>query len=226
MKRDTRKKQWILLGLILLLSSSFLYAFWKQEAPVEQSGAQIAGIDFSAVELQKQIEEKQAPVEEEAKTPQTPDDKSQTPSSNNDTNQTAKPAQPKEEAPVKQPQQQLVTISIDMTNILSHMDKVNDSVKRFIPPNGIVLGAVTMEYQAGDTVYSILQRACSANGISLLANNGYVRYIHDIGEFDAGGSSGWLFQVNGSTPSIGSNSYQVKPNDVIAWRFSVVQGDI
>ena len=61
---------------------------------------------------------------------------------------------------------------------------------------------------------------------TLDASNGYVKYINNIGEFDAGKSSGWLYAVNGTVCTISSTQYKVKAGDVIEWRYTVKVGDI
>lgn len=224
MKQETRKKQWMVLIVVFLLSFSFLFVLWNgQEEPVTIGATSIGNL--FELNVQEQIEKE---VETPSPQPDTKDTETsvdQPPqTSNKDQNITA-PA-PIEKEEVKAPVTQTVTISIDMQTILSSLDKVSAAVRPYIPTNGIVLASTQVEIKEGDSVYQILERACANNGISLIANNGYVRFIHEVGEFDAGQTSGWLYQVNGVSPSVGANGYKVKANDVIAWRYSVVQGDI
>ena len=156
------------------------------------------------------------------------DDTKDTPSKG----ETAKPkdettnTKPKEEPVVKPQEKKYVTLSIDTLNALAHMDMIDASVKRFVPTSGYFLSSLRVEYMEGESVYDLLKRICTQQGIDLISDSGYVRYIGNIGEFDAGRSSGWMYVVNGSTPSVGSASYSLQEGDVIQWRFTVYQGDV
>lgn len=49
----------------------------------------------------------------------------------------------------------------------------------------------------------------------------YVAAIGSLSEKDYGGSSGWTYSVNGSTPSKSSASYTVKDGDSIVWIYVI-----
>jgi len=79
--------------------------------------------------------------------------------------------------------------------------------------------------QSGDTVFSVLKRACQAAGVSLDSSQmpGYSAYIKGIGnleEFDCGPQSGWVYSVNGAYSSTGCSKYTVKAGDAIAFRYT------
>lgn len=246
---DTKKKkriiQAVMIGVILLLSSSFLFVMWKTQTKEEGDFATLALVvnDYQVPEqLQQEQTEKSNEQKKDNEEPnKEPSEKSeekqveqkgeeQTAAKKEEEKETShsetKTEKPKEEAPVDSNAIRYVSVSIDCTNVLDHMELVNDSVKRFIPADGIILAPIQIAYEEKDTAFSILQKACAQQGISLTASGGYVKYISNFGERDAGGSSGWLYQVNGVTPTIGSAGYQVKENDVIAWRFTLTQGDV
>jgi hypothetical protein len=86
---------------------------------------------------------------------------------------------------------------------------------------------LTVEYHAGDSVYTLLQRLCKKQSIELspdLKSNSTSVYIDDIGGLyagDNGGMSGWIYFVNGDKPDISSGNYFPKPNDTIKWVYTL-----
>ena len=42
-------------------------------------------------------------------------------------------------------------------------------------------------------------------------------YIDQIGRYAAGGSAGWVFKVNGQSPSVGADQVALKAGDVVLW---------
>jgi hypothetical protein len=43
------------------------------------------------------------------------------------------------------------------------------------------------------------------------------RYVDQIGRYPAGGSSGWVFKVNGVSPPVGADAVVLKPGDRVLW---------
>ena len=42
-------------------------------------------------------------------------------------------------------------------------------------------------------------------------------YVAQIGLYPAGGSSGWVYKVNGVSPPVGADQYQLKEGDSVLW---------
>jgi hypothetical protein len=42
-------------------------------------------------------------------------------------------------------------------------------------------------------------------------------YVDQIGRYPGGGSSGWVFKVNGISPPVGADAVQLKPGDEVLW---------
>ena len=45
-------------------------------------------------------------------------------------------------------------------------------------------------------------------------------YVDQIGRYVAGGSSGWVFKVNGVSPPVGANAVTLKDGDRVLWYFA------
>ena len=42
-------------------------------------------------------------------------------------------------------------------------------------------------------------------------------YVSQIGKYPAGGTSGWVFKVNGVSPPVGADQVQLRDGDVVLW---------
>ena len=110
-----------------------------------------------------------------------------------------------------------VTISINC-------ELVKDKGKSHIPKNGIILEETEVEIQTRDTVYDVLAEVCKENGILFSANMGYIEGINNLFEMDFGKSSGWIYFVNGESPSVGCGSYELADGDEIEWHYTCEMG--
>ena len=83
-----------------------------------------------------------------------------------------------------------------------------------------------MEITAGETVFDVLKRTCSAYGIQLeyswspMYNSYYVEGIHNLYEFDCGPESGWMYKVDGWFPNYGCSAYSLSGGESIVWCYT------
>ncbi len=49
-------------------------------------------------------------------------------------------------------------------------------------------------------------------------------YVDQIGRYPAGGSSGWVFKVNGIVPPVGADQVTVKDGDTVLWYWATFTG--
>ena len=116
------------------------------------------------------------------------------------------------------------TISIKCTSVLKNMDKLSSGKAKYVPSNGIILSTSTIEFKEGENVYDILKRSCSAAGIPMSARSSsmgiYVEGINGLFEFDCGGTSGWMYSVNGNAPNHSCSEHTVKNGDSIVWYYT------
>ena len=116
------------------------------------------------------------------------------------------------------------TITIQCKSVLKNMDKLDSGKAKYIPSNGVILSTSTVEFKQGETVYDILKRSCSAAGIPMSARKSsmgiYVEGINNLFEFDCGGTSGWMYSVNGSDPNHSCGVHKIKNGDKIIWHYT------
>lgn len=105
---------------------------------------------------------------------------------------------------------------------------IPDKTAEHIPDDGIILDETKIEIENGDTVYDILVNAAAKNKIHLETTGSkesvYVKGINNIYEFDFGNLSGWIYHVNGETPSVSCGEYAANDGDIIEWLYSCELG--
>lgn len=115
-----------------------------------------------------------------------------------------------------------VTVSI-------RCDTVTDKGNSSLPENGIILKETEIQTDGDDTVYDVLSRVCKENDIHLEITGSketlYVEGICNLYEKDYGELSGWMYFVNGKSPSVGCAKYTLSDGDEIVWCYTCELGE-
>lgn len=131
--------------------------------------------------------------------------------------------------PTPTPEVQTVTITIVCHTALQSAE-LSDDVRAVLPAGGVLLQR-TVTLEAGDTAWSVTQRACRDAGVSLEASFAaaqgavYVEGIGHLYEFDCGQGSGWIYKVNGVAPGHGCDSCPLKAGDSLLWTYTCDYGN-
>lgn len=129
----------------------------------------------------------------------------------------------------QEPQAQTCTVSIDCSTILDNMDKLKRGKEGLIPSDGILLAKTEVQYEEGDTVFTMLKRELKSRKMHYdfegSGSAAYLTGLCNIYEFDCGKLSGWEFAVNGSFPSVGMGVYKLSPGDSVALIYTCDLGD-
>ena len=124
---------------------------------------------------------------------------------------------------------QTCTVSIDCSTILDNMDKLKRGKEGLIPSDGILLAKTEVQYEEGDTVFTMLKRELKSRKMHYdfegSGSSAYLTGLCNIYEFDCGKLSGWEFAVNGSFPSVGMGVYKLSPGDSVALIYTCDLGD-
>ena len=98
-----------------------------------------------------------------------------------------------------------------------------------IPADGILLAKTEVQYEEGDTVFTMLKRELQSRKMHYdfegSGSSAYLAGLCNIYEFDCGKLSGWEFAVNGSFPSVGVGVYKLSPGDSVALIYTCDLGD-
>lgn len=116
-----------------------------------------------------------------------------------------------------------VTLTIRCDTIVGKSDS------EYIPADGIILDKTEFAIAEGDSVYDILTEAAQEYHIQM-ENAGrwnmvYISGINYLYEFDFGDLSGWIYHVNGSSPSVGCGEYILSDGDEIEWLYTCDLGN-
>jgi len=88
-----------------------------------------------------------------------------------------------------------------------------------------VEGKTQTIYGAAEPTLSVQLNALDALESASLAGEFYYhvatasfgKYVDQIGRYPAGGSSGWVFKVNGASPPVGADAVTLKDGDRVLW---------
>lgn len=172
--------------------------------------------------LQQQAQQNMAFGQDKETEPTTP------PTTEPPTPPTTEPATKPTTNPTTEPPTQpplTVSLSIRCDTILDNWDNLDPAKAGYVPYNGWIL-STTVEITAGETVFDVLKRACSAYGIQLeyswtpMYNSYYVESINHLYEFDCGPESGWMYMVNGWFPNYGCSGYTLSGGESIVWCYT------
>lgn len=118
------------------------------------------------------------------------------------------------------------TLSRDLTQL------TNESIRKYIPDNGIIIEKTVIPINNGGSVFDALMYVTKLKNISvehtytIMYASEYIEKINYIGQFDAGPQSGWLYKVNGVKPNYGFSAYKIKAGDEIIVEYTCKEGDI
>ena len=76
-----------------------------------------------------------------------------------------------------------------------------------------------MELEEGATVFDALKKVATSIG----GNKRYVSSINGLAEKEHGALSGWIYDVNGSTPMVPCGEYELKNGDSVQWHYENAQ---
>ncbi len=121
-----------------------------------------------------------------------------------------------------------VTLSIDCITLSDNYDSLDEDLRKYVPSDGYILKSAEYDISNGDTVYDVLLKAVKENKLEFSFQGSsqnslgtvYVQSIANLGEFDFGELSGWIYTVNGQQKSTGCDSFTVSDGDVIRWAYT------
>ncbi|WP_459502346.1 DUF4430 domain-containing protein [Bacillus sp. C1] len=89
---------------------------------------------------------------------------------------------------------------------------------------GVILCPKEVPIEDGETAYSLLQKVMGPKVTA--ENTQYGMYVKGIDGLMAGETSGWTYDVNDKAAMVGADSYKLKSEDVVAFRFVVDWSDM
>lgn len=116
------------------------------------------------------------------------------------------------------------TVTVECKSILKNMDKLADGHAPYVPSDGYFINSYTVTLDNGSSAYDAVQLACNKQGVHMTTvNSGYGKYVkgfNNIDEKDCGSQSGWLYFVNGSSPSKSCSKYKLSNGDNVVFSYT------
>jgi len=129
-----------------------------------------------------------------------------------------------------QEEQNTCFIEVRCDSLVINIDSVKKEKRDIVPKSGVILSLREVSFDEGDSAFDVLQEELKKNKIHLefqgttVYDSVYIEGIANLYEFDAGAMSGWIYKVNGITPSIGCSMYEVKNGDKIQFLYTCNMG--
>ena len=122
------------------------------------------------------------------------------------------------------------TLEIRCDTLLDKLDQLSAGKAAIVPEDGVILSKTTVSFTPGESVFDVLRRCLKEEGIHFeyvdarAYDSVYIEGIANLYEFDCGDQSGWLFAVNGVSPSLGCSGYTVSAGDEILFAYTCDMG--
>ncbi len=126
----------------------------------------------------------------------------------------------------------ICSLTVQCKYAISYLKKINSPKLEYLPESGIILSLEQASFQDGETVFDLLKRELSAQGIPFEFNvnpmfqSAYIEGICNLYEFDCGDQSGWLYRVNHKPASVGCSQYPLSPGDIVEFIYTASYGDL
>ena len=201
----------------------------------EGSGKQTSGQSSSSEPTTKPSESTSessgaSSTPESSKTPETPKTPESPESAESESNPKPKDDDEKEEpsSGSTEIEKNTITVSMEIECKTISADKsviTDKSILDYVPNDGYILYSKTIDVAPGTTAFELTQLLCDSNGVALdfsytpAFGTYYIKGIGYIYEKMAGSQSGWMYLVNGSSPTKGCDGYVLKDGDHVRWTY-------
>lgn len=117
------------------------------------------------------------------------------------------------------------TVTVTCADVLANPDAVDAELLELLPEDGFLLPETEVTFSEGENAFDALQRACKDAELHMefvetpAYNSVYIQGIGNLYEQDAGEMSGWLYEVNGDSPEVGCNQYELQNGDAVVFTY-------
>jgi len=80
-----------------------------------------------------------------------------------------------------------------------------------------IFGPAWAQVKADNALHALEVASVAGEFHYALTTTDFGSYVSQIGKYPAGGSSGWVFKVNGASPPVGADQVQLRDGDTVLW---------
>ncbi len=116
------------------------------------------------------------------------------------------------------------TLKITCEDVLIH-EAATEALLNELPKGGIIFNG-NVGFDAGESAFDVIKRIAISQKIHLdfskapASETYYIKGISNLYEKDFGEFSGWLYAVNGESPTVSANQFKVSDGDEIIFYYS------
>lgn len=116
------------------------------------------------------------------------------------------------------------SVTIECTGVLDNMDNLKAGHEDYVPSDGYIISSYSVTIPNGSTAYDAVKTACENQGVTInVVSSSYGKYIagfNNIDEKDCGNQSGWIYFINGSSPSKSCSKYKLSNGDNVVFSYT------
>lgn len=112
-----------------------------------------------------------------------------------------------------------VKLTVDVLDAMRTPDLIPEEKQAILPENGILLEK-EVSFSEGENAYDVVLRTLQKEKLHYEADS--TKYFLGIGNLyagDCGELSGWLYSVNGESPTVGASQYILQDGDVLRFYY-------
>lgn len=122
-------------------------------------------------------------------------------------------------APKKSGGELNVKLTVDVLDAMRTPDLIPEEKQAILPESGILLEK-EISFSEGENAYDVVLRTLQSEKLHYEADS--TKYFLGIGNLyagDCGELSGWLYSVNGESPTVGASQYILQDGDVLRFYY-------
>lgn len=113
----------------------------------------------------------------------------------------------------------ICNLEVECLSVLDNKSDLKAEKNDIIPKDGYFIKSQDVYFSEGESVMDLLVREMREEKIPLDKSGNYVSGINNLYAGDCGEMSGWVYTVNGESPTVDMASYKLKSDDKIVVKF-------
>ena len=110
-------------------------------------------------------------------------------------------------------------LEVECLEVLENKAQLNAEKTDFIPDDGYIKKSGDVYFSDGESVMDVVLRELKRKKIHFDKSGNYISGINNLYAGDCGEMSGWVYTVNGESPTVDMASYKLKEGDQIVIKF-------
>ncbi len=110
-------------------------------------------------------------------------------------------------------------LEVECLEVLDNKADLDGEKVDIIPNDGYLIKSTDVYFSEGESVMDVFVREVKERKIPFDKSGNYISGINNLYAGDCGEMSGWVYTVNGESPTVDMASYKLKEDDKIVVKF-------